>query len=118
MIVTNAPLTITSSGDMAQATLSSDPINLDQKYGFSIQVMFTDAPVGTLKIQGSCDLGTNGIGSGVTNWSDIPGQTIAVAAAGNGMFSVDATYYKWARLFYTKTSGTGALTARMNSKGF
>jgi hypothetical protein len=117
MIVTNNTLTVSNSGDMSQATLSTNPINLDQKYGFSIHAVFTGTPTGTLKIQGSNDVGSDGIGTGVSNWSDIPGQTLAVAAAGNGMFNVDASYYKWARLFYTKAGGTGTLTARLNSKG-
>jgi hypothetical protein len=117
MVYTNVSLTISSFGDMSQSSISSNPINLNQKYGFSIHSLFTGSPVGTLKIQGSNDVGTDGIGSGVSNWSDIPGAIFSVTASGDAMFNLDATYYNWARLYYTSTSGTGTLTARLNSKG-
>lgn len=118
MRVTNTALTISSNGDLSQATLDSSLIHLDQNYGFSIQCIFTGTPTGTLKIQGSNDVGYDSNGGGVVNWSDIAGATIALTgAAGSGMFNLDATYYKWARLFYTRVAGSGTLTARLNSKG-
>lgn len=122
MRVINVSLPISNSGDLSQATLSSDPIFLDNEYGFAVQVAWSGGPAtGTVKIQGSCDPGgtaPGGSSATVTNWSDIAGATLAVAgASGNGIVNLDATYYKYARVFYTKTAGAGTLTARVQSKG-
>lgn len=118
MRVYNEALPISNSGDMSQATLTSDPIYLEHQFGFALQAVYTGTPTGTLKLQASCDEGTNDNGAGVTNWTDISGATAALAgAAGNSFFNISDVHYKWARLVYTRTGGVGTLTAQVNSKG-
>jgi len=101
-------------GDMA-ASINSDAVLIDQIYGYAVQCVFTGSPVGTLKIQTSCDIlqGTEV----VSTWTDLAGATFAVSAAGNASFNYDAQYYQYFRVVYTRTSGTGALSITYNGKG-
>ncbi len=104
----------------ASVTIISSPVTLESIYGFAIQSVFTGSPVGTLKLQASCDPGTvtaGAYGTNVNNWNDIPGYSTAISSSGNTMYNLDAQFYKWVRLVYTATSGTGTLSARFNAKG-
>lgn len=90
---------------------------------YSIQLIFTGAPVGTFKLQASNDPGMPDGGqtpqaANVTNWTDITGSPQAISAAGNIMWNVENAGYTFVRVVYTVTSGTGTLTsARANVKG-
>lgn len=90
---------------------------------YAIQLVFTGSPVGTLRIQGSCDAGTPDGGlspqaSGVSNWSDITPSDVAITTAGSALINVQNSGYNWVRLVYVSTSGIGSLTsARVNVKG-
>lgn len=107
-----------TSADMSAASITGAPINLESIYCYSIQIVVTGGPpTGTLKLQMSNDLGTDIIGTNITNWTDITGATIAVAAAGSFAFYVDAASYRWVRMVYTRTAGSGTLNARSNTKG-
>lgn len=110
-----------NNGDAA-SNITSDVLYLDQMFGFAIQAEITGAPVGTLKLQGSCDPGSpsplnphNGVG--VIHWTDIADSQQAVTGAGSVVWNFDGAFYKWVRIVYTATSGTGNITARNNSKG-
>lgn len=102
------------NGDMS-ANISSEAILLDQIYGFAMQAVYSGSPVGTLKIQVSCDI-TNDR-SNVVNWDDLAGSSVAISASGITTYNVDAQFYKWIRIVYVFTSGTGALNVAYNSKG-
>ena len=106
----------------ASVTVTSSAITLENIFGYAIQVVFTGSPVGSLKLQASCDQGSNpinasAIGAGITNWNDIAGTTVAISSAGLTLYNMDAQYYKWVRIVYTPDSGTGTVSARINSKG-
>lgn len=112
---------IINAGDLA-SDVTSEAVTLESMFGYAIQCVLTGAPVGALKLQASCDIGTNAAsasaaGTGITNWNDLTGTTTAISAAGTFLFNQDAQYYKWVRVVYTATSGTGAISARINSKG-
>lgn len=81
---------------------------LDHYTIYSIQAVYTGSPVGTLSLASSND--------GVT-WDTITGTSTAVSAAGSTMFNVTITGYKWVRLEYVATSGTGTLNAFYVGKG-
>jgi len=90
------------------ADFYSEPIKMTLAKGFNIRLEFTGSPVGTLKLQASLDT-TNKhslvpTGSG---WSDIPDSSQAVAAAGDHLW-IDTRKYKWVRVAYTATSGSGS----------
>lgn len=119
MRILNDPLL--SAGDMS-GSLNSQPLNLEFAFGYSIQCVFTGAPVGTLKLQGSNDAppdaNPNFINFAPTNWTDISGSSTAVAAAGSVLFNAASVYYRYVRVVYTFTSGTGSLSIVGNTKGF
>jgi len=115
-----APVVILSAGNMA-GNLASNGEDLNQIFACAIQAVASGAPVGSLKLQASCDDVPSGTGSNpsanVTHWSDIAGTTQAVSASGNYFWNVSDIGFKWIRVVYTFTSGTGTLTITYNGKG-
>lgn len=106
------------------ASFNLDPVWLGHICNYSIQLVFTGTPDGSLKLQCSNDAGTpNGaapatMSTGVTNWTDIAGSSQSIAAAGNHVWTVENAGYNWVRVVYTRSSSTGSLTvARVNVKG-
>lgn len=108
----------------ASDDITSELIFLGLSIGYAVQAVITGSPVGTLKLQASVDDGDNwaegpGVGSGVVNWNDIPNTLAKVNGAEIISWSMDTQpNYKWARLIFTSTSGTGNITATVNIKGF
>lgn len=96
---------------------------LDQVYGIAIQAVFSGSPVGTVKLQGSCDHGGSGMpgqppnDAAVVNWNDIKDSSTAVTGAGIVDWNYNGVFYNWIRLVYTATSGTGSLTVTVKTKG-
>lgn len=120
----NVPLTLSSTAMTGTATLTSTGIDLISAYAFSIQVTWSggSATVGTFKLQASNDPGDNGSGQGVsqpTHWTDVTSSSQAISGTpGSIMYDVTECAYRWVRLSYTNTSGTGTIqTAVLNSKG-
>lgn len=99
---------------------STAAVDLENMLGYSIQAIFTGAPVGTLKLQGSDDWTPDAqfVQPPPTNWTDITGSSTAVSAAGSVLFNTANSYYRWVRAVYTATSGSGTLTIQVNAKGF
>ncbi len=111
------------SGTNAATSQTSAAVNLNYRYGIAIQAVFTGAPVGTASLQGSCDYGNrNPIepagSSEVVNWTDIADSSSPVTGAGTASWNYQGSFYKWIRLVYTSSSGTGTISVRANSKGF
>jgi Flp pilus assembly protein TadG len=100
------------------ANSNSAPLELYHMYGFCIQVVITNIPNGTLKLQASADPFNNQ--GTVTNWTDISGSTISVTTAGTQMWNVFDAMYNWVRIVYTDSSGgtsTAIMNATFNAKG-
>lgn len=69
----------------------------------SISVVFTGSNVvGTLKLQASND---------DLVWFDVPNTTTSVTASGDVFYNIDVCSYRYIRLVWTYTSGTGNITA-------
>jgi hypothetical protein len=100
------------SADMS-ANITGDPINLASHLGIALQCDFSGVPSGVIKIQASCDL-TQDEGS-VINWTNI--YELDVAGAGNKIFNCRNIYYKWIRLVYEATAGSGTLAVNYTVKG-
>lgn len=122
MRIHNQSLTLDST-NMASATITSRGVWLGHIADFSIQLVFTGAPVGTFKLQASNDVGTEDKGgagwsdTGVTHWTDLDSSQ-AISAAGDLMYNYRGAGFRWVRVVYTKTSGTGTITvAKANCKG-
>lgn len=108
-----------NAGD-ASGSLNSGVLNMQFLYGVAIQAVFTGSPVGTIKLQGSCDPGTLNIQiapTSVINWNDISDSSQAVSGSGIVDWNYNGAFFKWLRVVYTSTSGTGTLTITANGKG-
>lgn len=119
MRIFNEP--ILTAGDVSLTSLTSSAVNLDFYFLYAIQAVFTGAPVGTVKLQASLDYVPAGFPQ-ITpafsgNWTDVANSSTAISAAGTVIWNAEDVGYNWVRLVYTKTSGTGALSARINCKG-
>lgn len=111
---------IIPAGTVMNTTMNSLPMQLQDMFGFSIQIVFTGTPTGAFKLQASCDpvpnqnlvIGANGaIVYSVPNWSDVANSTFNVAAAGNVFWNYDGTVnWNFVRVVYTDSS-SGSSTA-------
>lgn len=103
------------------ANRNSTAVNADQYGLVDIQAVWTGSPVGNLYIETSNDVGTtlpDGSHGGLVNWTTYTGSSQAAGgAAGDFAWHIWATGFKWIRLSYTFTSGSGTLNARVNQKG-
>lgn len=102
-----------------------DPIWLGHAAHFSIQLEFTGTPSGTWKLQGSADKGTSTRGEGfydlnntLQTWTDLDCSEQAIAEAGDHMWTGTNIGYRWVRVVWTPTGGSGSLTkAQFSTKG-
>lgn len=111
---------IITAGSMG-ASLNSIGVNLDQLELTAIQAVWTGSPVGVLKIQVSSQQVPVAPGAdpaaNVSNWTDYTGSPYAISAAGDTMYNMSLVGYRWVRLVYTRTSGTGTMNATFSGKG-
>ena len=105
MFFSNNP--ILTAGDMS-TSLTSDIEDMTRKIWIAIQAVYTGSPVGDLTLEASNDKVT---------WTTVANSTVAVSGASSAMWNIQNCGYSWLRLVYTRTSGTGSLTARNSSKG-
>ena len=102
---------ITSAVNNMASTFFSNPGNVTNAAGFSIQSVWsnTSTAVGAQSVQASNDL---------INWVDIPSSSLPVTgSSGSNMWNTTGKVnYNFTRLVYTSTSGNGTLNAVMESK--
>lgn len=109
------------SAQSLNTSTNSNPIWLGHAFGYAVQVTVTGTVTGTLKLQSSCDAGGEFDTTSpptVTNWTDVPSATSAVAGAGTYSFNIADANYPWARIVWTQSTNTGTANARVNTKGF
>jgi uncharacterized membrane-anchored protein len=103
------------------ANVSSQPVLIDQVYGFAIEIASSGGTAaGSFQVQGSMADVTQAQASAgsITTWSSV-GSAIVVAAAGNTITNFDAQYYKWMRVVFTKSTGASSdtFTVKYGLKG-
>jgi len=103
---------ILTAGDMS-GILHSEVLDLGEIDLGSIQAIYTGAPVGNLTLELSNDIIALGgdPNSLVANWTVYAGSSQAIAAAGNFIYNISNMGYKWLRMVWTPSSGTGVLNA-------
>jgi len=103
-------LRVITDGDMSTASITSASFTVQHTPIVCIELAWSGAtPVGTLQLQGSV--------SGV-NWFNV-GSTVAVSGNTGAAQVTDANAgYLFARVVYTRTSGTGTLQGYAEGKGF
>jgi hypothetical protein len=106
------------------ADWESEPIWLGHIIDYAVQLVFTDTPNGTFKLQASNDPGEcvnptkSTQDAKVENWTDVAGSEQAVSANGDILWTVQNAGYQWVRVVWTNSSGNGSLdSARANVKG-
>ncbi len=78
---------------------------------FSVAVIFTGSDVvGVLTLECTDDE------TGAANYVTVAGSSTAVAASGNVTYNVNGAGYRWVRVKYAHTSGTGNITATITVK--
>jgi hypothetical protein len=122
MRIQNESLTL-SGTDMTD-NITSSPVWLAHIAYYSIQLVFTGTPNGTLKLQVSNDNGMidshDPSSASITNWTDLADSSQVISASGDHMWNERAAGYRWVRVVWTdNTSGSpSTLTvARFNVKG-
>jgi len=109
-----------AAGDMS-GNLTSDPVDVRNLIVASFQIVFTGAPVGTMKLQCSNDvyeyLKQPGIQPAATNWTDVADSALSVTAAGDIVYNLTSLGFDQIRVVYTRSSGTGTMSIRMVGKG-
>jgi hypothetical protein len=119
---------IVTDGYMGSA-LTSYPINIRSFPHFSIHWWVSaGTPSGTLKLQASSEdedritqlSGTALCDTYVTHWVDLSSimtdQTVTSGSPATGIFNTATAGYKWVRLVWTPSGGTGTLQARIQAK--
>jgi ABC-type phosphate transport system substrate-binding protein len=107
---------ITSAQSMG-ASFTSESVLIDQIYGFSMQAVFTGSPVGTFKLQASNDNINAKFPQDVTNWTDIADSSEAISDAGGITWNFNGAFYRWVRVVYTRSSGSGSCDIFYSAKG-
>lgn len=103
-------------GLQAAASINSIAVSTENVLMCSVQFTGTGTVVGTMKIQASND---NVYAPAVpSNWSDIPSATISVSAAGTFLIPKTELSYKYIRVVFTLSSGSGNMSAQLQSIGF
>jgi hypothetical protein len=92
---------IGSTGDLS-ASYNSDAIDLKDATMFSLQAVLTGSPVGTIKLQVTNE-------PTPSNWKDVNGSSVSITAATNVVWDKSRAPYRWVRIAYTRSSGTGSI---------
>lgn len=111
---------IITSGDMSQASITSEvvPITLGDNVG--IQLNFTGTPEGTFEVQVSIDhmQDMNGNVSVAGNWIPLTFSSVPSATGSADEIYLDMNQLSapWLRVVYTRSAGSGTLNAFVTYK--
>lgn len=122
---------IIPANTVMNASINSAAIQLQNMFGFAIQVVFTGTPTGTFELEASCDpvppqnlvVRINGAVTYLpTNWTMVESSSTSVSAAGSVFWNYASNVnWNYVRVQYTDTSGgtsTALITvAQVNCKG-
>lgn len=98
----------TSISSGASATSLSIQLTNPSEIGISIQLAWTGTTAGTIKLQSSNDN---------TQWDDVEDITDSPAgAAGQAAWIIDAAYFNYVRVVFTRSAGTGLISGTYNIK--
>ncbi len=89
---------------------------------FSVSLVFEGAPEGMFKLQCSNDKGNEKnpppYSANIENWTTIDGSSQLIDEAGDHTWSVAEVSWRWTRVQWIPSSGTGSIVdVRFNSKG-
>lgn len=108
-----------TSQDMSQATLTSNVIDIRYLDDIAIQLIFTGTPTGTFAVQGSLNYSSTPLAPAVSGtWTSLvlSPSPVASGAADNILINLVQLAFPYIRIVYTKTGGTGTLSAYVSGK--
>lgn len=108
---------VIDSGTSLGASANGSAVSVDKNYGgFAIACVISSASSlnGTLKLQASLDAVTDSSLIASTSWADVPDSTVTVTTDGVTLYDVSDKNWKWVRVVYTRTGGSGSLTTTFN----
>lgn len=113
---TYGPLQLLTNQDMSASVSTAGVDFLSLPYG-SIRASWTGTPTGAFKVEGSIDNVPNA--ASVVNWDDTGILVIDApsGSAGASFINLVGIGFRWLRLTYTRSSGTGALNVTIFGKG-
>lgn len=117
MRIFNDDLAWSNTALTADRTTTAHWLGHIMAYSITAVVSGGTAPTGTFYVQASNDDYPPEKASSVGNWVSLEDIEVAITDNGTFMWNVDGAGYKWVRLFYDFTSGTGTVSGRINGKG-
>ena len=101
--------TITAIATVSAASnRESAPIDLGDSIGYSVHTVISGADIaGTLKLQSSNDN---------TNWVDVANSSVSITSAADNMHDISNAQYRYVKVVWTATSGTGNMTCTFIGK--
>lgn len=115
MRIFNNPLSWSNTALTADRTTTAEWLGHIMAYSITVVVSGGTAPTGTFYVQASND--DTERAADVSNWVSLEDIEIAITDNGTYMWNIDGAGYKWVRVFYDFTSGTGTVSGRINGKG-
>lgn len=111
------PVLIINAGDMSAATITSLVADIMQVDSACLQINYSgSSPVGTLVVQASLD-GANYAPIPVSVGTTAAALSVAIPGATSPiLISLSPTTFRYLQVVYTKTSGTGTLSAYLCTK--
>lgn len=97
-------------GASMAADVASNRIEITGISAVAIVAVYTGSPVGTIKLQAS-------VREDNTDWNDVADSSFSISSAGIYTWNYDPVAVPYLRVVYTRTSGTGALSAAVFKKG-
>lgn len=88
------------------ASIDSPTQDNSESTGYAVHAIWTGAPVGSVSVQGSNDS---------VNFVEVAADDTA-GAAGQYLLNVEHQHYRYVRVSYIRTSGTGSLTVYFSAK--
>ncbi len=108
------------------ASFNGAAFTVEQMLNYAAEVIWSDAGAlsGTLKLQGCNDAYEPPTGNAMyliedpsAHWVDISSSSIPVAGSSSFLYDVAEVGYRYYRLVYTKTAGTGTMVMKHWAKG-
>lgn len=112
---TYGPYTVLTAGDMSGNLTSPGVDMLSLPFG-AIELIWVGTPTGTFSVDGSIDAVSNS--SLVSNW--YPTGTFVNSPAGSSsstLINLMGIGFRWLRISYTRTGGSGSLSVKIFGKG-
>jgi len=91
----------------AAVDITTEAVDLGDSLGYSVQVLITGSNIaGTLRLEGSNDK---------TTFLTVPSSSVSITSSADKLYN-EVSHYRYVRLVFAASSGTGNLSAVMAVK--